>query len=77
LIFVDLVTECENKGDSTLAWIQYKEKCYYASPDVQTQWLSWKSAEAVCKSNGGFLVSIHSLNELRFVSSKVISFRKY
>ena len=68
-----LVTECEDKGNSTLPWIQYNEKCYYAtSPDIASERLTWAESEAFCKSNGGFLVSIHNQNELRFITSKVI-----
>jgi len=25
------VTDCENKGNSTLNWVQYIEKCYYSN----------------------------------------------
>ena len=70
-------TECEEKGDSNLPWVQYKEKCYYASSDKPSEYLSWQSAESFCKQNGGFLVSIHSVNELRFVLSKVFYFVLY
>ncbi len=66
------VTECKDKGNSILPWVQYGEKCYYASSDSASQYLTWQSAEAYCKQNGGFLVSIHSRNELNFLTSKVI-----
>jgi hypothetical protein len=66
------VTECENKGNSTLPWIQYKEKCYYATPDIVLERSTWAAAESFCRKNGGFLLSIHTLNELRFVTSKVL-----
>ena len=66
-----LVTKCEDVGDSKLDWVQYREKCYYASPSNELEYLTWQSAESFCKENGGFLVSIHSLNELRFVLSRV------
>ena len=62
------VTDCEEKGNSKLDWYQYNQKCYFPSPDVN----SWQSAEAFCKQNGGFLVSIHNKNELFFLTSKVI-----
>ena len=65
------VTDCEEKGNSNLPWVQYKEKCYYASSDRSSDYLTWQSAEAFCKQNGGFLVSIHSRNELNFISSRV------
>ena len=65
------VSECEDKGNSLLPWIQYKEKCYYASPFVTAERKSWAAAGALCKQNGGFLVSIHTLDELRFILSKV------
>ncbi len=67
------MTECEDKGNSTLDWVQYREKCYFSSPDKSTEYLTWSSAESFCKKNGGFLVSIHSLNELRFIATKVLS----
>ena len=51
--------------------MQYREKCYYTSPDRTTEYQTWQGAESICKKNGGFLVSIHSTNEHRFVSSKV------
>jgi hypothetical protein len=54
-----------------LPWIQYKEKCYYATPDVVAERQTWAAAESFCKRNGGFLLSIHTLNELRFVLSSV------
>ena len=66
-----LVTKCEDVGDSKLDWVQYREKCYYASPSNGLEYLTWQSAESFCKENGGFLVSIHSLNELRFILSRV------
>ena len=65
------MSECEEKGDSNLPWIQYKEKCYYVTPDVIDQRQSWASAESFCKQNGGFLVSIHTINELNFITSRV------
>ena len=72
-LYSTTVTECEVKGDeSDLNWVQYKNKCYYASPNIPSQWQSWHSADTFCKDFGGFLVSIHSLNENRFLTSKVI-----
>ena len=71
ILYRFVVSPCEEKSNSTLNWIQYNEKCYYASPDISLQWQSWQSAEAFCKQNGGFLVSIHSLSELRFITTKV------
>ena len=71
------VTDCENKGDSNLDWIQYNQKCYYTSPDTVAQYVSWYAAESFCKQNGGFLVSIHSRNELNFISSKVKKKRSF
>ena len=71
LIFTQ-VTECEDKGGSSLDWVQYKEKCYYTSQDSPiANYVSWQEAETFCKRNGGFLVSVHSLNELGFLASKV------
>jgi hypothetical protein len=72
LIF--LVTTCEETGDSKLPWVQYRQKCYYGSSAKENDYLSWQSAESFCKENGGFLVSIHSLNELRFILSRVRRF---
>ena len=66
------MTECEEKGNSNLPWVQYQQKCYYASSDTSSQYLTWQSADAFCKQNGGFLVSIHSRNELNFITSKVL-----
>jgi hypothetical protein len=68
---LSIVTECENKGDSELNWVQYRNKCYYSSPYIESQYLSWQDADSFCKQEGGFLVSIHSLNELQFINSKV------
>jgi hypothetical protein len=59
--------DCEEKGDSKLDWFQYNKKCYYPNPTLS----SWQSSEAFCKQNGGFLVSIHSRNELFFLTSRV------
>jgi hypothetical protein len=65
------VAECENKGTSSLDWVQYGEKCYYFSNNE----LTWQSAESFCKQNGGFLVSVHSNNEHGLMSSRVIKLK--
>jgi hypothetical protein len=62
------VTDCEEKGNSNLDWLQYDQKCYYFSSNE----LTWQSAESFCKQNGGFLVSIHNRNENNLISSRVI-----
>ena len=65
------MTTCEDKGNSTLNWFQYNQKCYFTSANIFSQYLTWRNAEKFCNNNGGFLVSIHSINEQRFVTSKV------
>jgi hypothetical protein len=65
------VTECENKEDSDLNWVQYQDKCYYSSTNIESEFRSWQDAERFCNQNGGFLVSIHNQNENRFLSAKV------
>ena len=70
-LFLIQVTQCENSGDSKINWVQYRDKCYYASPAASLEWLSWSSAEAFCKQEGGFLVSMHSVNDMRFILSRV------
>ena len=62
------VTDCEDKGNSNLDWVQFEQKCYYSSPDVESQWLTWQSAEAVCKRNGGFLGWLRVNFDLHFKS---------
>ena len=66
-----IVTECENKGDSELNWIQYRNKCYYSSPYIESQFLSWQDADSFCRQEGGYLVSVHSVTEVQFINSKV------
>jgi hypothetical protein len=50
-------TECENKGNSTVNWVQYREKCYYTSPNIESLYRTWQSAESFCNTNGGYLAS--------------------
>ena len=66
-----LVSKCEDVGDSKLNWVQYRDKCYYASPSDELDYVSWQKAESFCKENGGFLVSIHDVDELTFILSRV------
>lgn len=52
-------------------WFQYNQKCYFTSANIFSQYLTWRNAEKFCNANGGFLVSIHSISEQRFITSKV------
>ena len=65
--FLILASQCDDKGNSTLNWFQYGQKCYY----INTAGFTWQSAERFCNQNGGFLISIHSVNELKFFSTIV------
>ena len=60
-------------SNSSLKWVQYRDKCYHASSSNENEYLSWRAADLFCKENGGHLVTMHSRNDIRFILSQVIA----
>jgi len=69
------VVECQN--NTNYNWTLYKNKCYYVSKGVEDEKLSWLKSRDFCRNIGGDLLSIHTVDELAYVTSIVFFCQKY
>lgn len=62
-------SECSNISSSTtLSWRLYQSNCYSAS---SAGTYDYEAGKEFCRRNGGYLTSVHSLDEMRFILNLV------
>lgn len=52
-------------------WVEYDDRCYYITQNVEEADFTWYEAQNWCMENGGDLISIHTYEETELVYSMV------